>query len=567
MKTRKLSIRMKLMLSISAMSIVCCVLIGSIIYSKVSTMLVDQKKSDAMAIAQIAAGELDGEKFAAIETTEDAYFQETYDLLSKYKDGSTIEYIYSMKLDGDCPVFVVDTDEEEPADLFEEYEMLADMEPAFAGEVCSDEEITSDEWGSYFSSYAPIFNGTGQVTGIVGCDITIESIDKDMSMLRMIIVIVVAGCCIVCVLIAFFISGNIGNNLTRLYKKVSELNSGNGDLTKQVEISSGDELEMIAEEFNHFIDKIHVLVSGVAGSSALVHGSSQNVNVLAKESTRQLGQITESLETISAHMQETSANTEMITEHLTDATMQVAALCKKAEETNKEALSISEEAAQVKNRTSVVSKESRTMVERLQRELALATEKCNEIEKIEIITKQILKVANTTNILALNAHIEAAKAGTFGKGFNIIADDVSKLSAQISDLVKDIQVTNAGVKSSVADLLELTNSISKFLHDTVSNDYEQFVSIGSDYSDNMNNMALVLQSFYDETQRMNDNISLIEQRIADINTVMAETADSVTSVHCLSMELQNETNELLSIAENNSTESQKMSSQVSQYTY
>ena len=116
MKTRKLSIRMKLMLSISAMSIVCCVLIGSIIYSKVSTMLVDQKKSDAMAIAQIAAGELDGEKFAAIETTEDAYFQETYDLLSKYKDGSTIEYIYSMKLDGDCPVFVVDTDEEEPAD-------------------------------------------------------------------------------------------------------------------------------------------------------------------------------------------------------------------------------------------------------------------------------------------------------------------------------------------------------------------------------------------------------------------------------------------------------------------
>ena len=567
MKTRKLSIRMKLMLSISAMSIVCCALLGGIIYSKVSTMLVDQKKSDAMAMAQIAAGELDGDRFDAIETEQDAYFQETYDLLSKYKDGGTIEYIYTMKLDGDCPVFVVDTDEEEPADLFEEYEMLSDMEPAFAGDVCSDKEITSDEWGSYFSSYAPIFNSAGEVSGIVGCDITIESIDKDMSVLRFMIIAIVAGCCLLCVLIAFFISGSIGNNLTRLYKKVSELNSGNGDLTKQVQISSGDELEKIAQEFNTFIDKIRGLVSEVAGSSESVHGSSHNVNMLAKESNAQLSQITEALETISAHMQETSANTEMITEHLTETATQVSALCEKAAATSSEALEISNEAAGVKERTSEVEEKSRKIVDKLQEELKVATEKCKEIEQIDVITKQILKVASTTNILALNAHIEASKAGNFGKGFNIIADDVSKLSGQISDLVKDIQVTNAGVKSSVAALLEITNDVSDFLHDTVSSDYEQFVHIGSEYSENMNNVAKVLQTFYDETQVMNENISLIEQKIADINTVMGETADHITSVHCLGMELRDEANELLKIAEDNSSESQKMSSQVNQYVF
>ena len=100
-----------------------------------------------------------------------------------------LEYIYSMKKpEGESLMFVVDTDEVDPADVLEPYEWLPSMGPAFDGEVCADEDFTSDEWGTYLSGYAPIFDSKEKVVGIVGCDITRETINKRLSKLRILII-------------------------------------------------------------------------------------------------------------------------------------------------------------------------------------------------------------------------------------------------------------------------------------------------------------------------------------------------------------------------------------------
>lgn len=567
MKTRKLSIRNKLLITISAMSIICCALLGSVTYFRVSDMMISQQKKDAMGLASVAAEEIEGSKFLSIQSEQDEYFQVVLDSLIKYKKSGTIEYIYTMKKAGDGLVFVVDADEENPAPINEEYEFLDAMKPAFEGKVCSDKELTSDEWGTYFSSYAPIFDEAGEVVGIVGCDITVESINKQLAQLRLMIIIIVVGCSILCLLCAFFISQNIGKNLTRLYQKVLELNSGNGDLTKKLHISSGDELEKIAQEFNRFVEQIRNLVSEVAVASNVVRESSGKVNELAKGSDQRLGEMTNALEMISSNMEETFANTELISEHLNQTATQVSELYEKAASTSKGALEISKDAIKVKDDTSKVGAKSQEMVKELQSALEVATEKCKEIEQIDAITQQILKVAHTTNILSLNAHTEAARAGAYGKGFNIIADNVSELSGQISILVKDIQNANSSVKETVASLLEITNDVSEFLNKNVLEDYNHFVQVGSEYSNNMNDMAEVLEGFYRETQVMHENISLIDQKLNEIDKVVGEATSHISSVHSLGVELQDETNELLKIAEDNSCESQKMSNQVNKYTF
>lgn len=176
-KTRKMSIRAKLMVLISGMCIICLGVIGIVIYQRVSAMMIQQSKEDAMGLAVTAASEIDGAEFDAIDTEEDDYFQTVYDILSKYKQSGMIAYIYSMKMEDEVLQFVVDTDEEDPADFGEEYELLEDMVFAFRGEVCCDSEVTSDEWGDYYSAYAPIFDDAGNVKGIVGCDVTIDRID------------------------------------------------------------------------------------------------------------------------------------------------------------------------------------------------------------------------------------------------------------------------------------------------------------------------------------------------------------------------------------------------------
>lgn len=176
---------LKILLSIIAIIVMSIIVIGVVFYTVGSRIVIAQTKNEAKKMAQIAAAEIDGDLFAAIESQESPGFIDVYDRLSRYKDNKSIQFIYSMKkLEEEQIVFVVDTDEVDPADLFEPYEWLPSMAPAFVGHVCADEEFTSDEWGTYLSGYAPIFDSQHTVTGIVGCDIGVKTINERTVILR-----------------------------------------------------------------------------------------------------------------------------------------------------------------------------------------------------------------------------------------------------------------------------------------------------------------------------------------------------------------------------------------------
>lgn len=567
MKTRKFSIRTKLLVAISTIGVICCILLGSITYHIVSNMMVEQSKSDAMALAKVAATEIDGEKYAAIQSADDKSFTDVYEELSKYKESGMIEYIYSMRLQDGQVQFVVDTDEEEPADFGEEYEMLEDMQVAFDGNVSCDKEITSDEWGSYFSAYAPITKGKNEVVGIIGCDISIDSINAQLAGLRNIIILITAGCVLLCVLFAFFISFRIGKNLRRLHGKVEELNSGTGNLTQKLDIRSGDELEAIAGEFNRFIDQIQGLVLNVASAAEVVENSSVDVNSLAGSSNEQLNQIARELENLSAKMEETSAGTSMISQNLNTVAEEVSSLYQEAAASSEGAKEISQTALQMKTDVETVEQKTKEIIRQWREKMEEAASQCEAIEQIDRITGEILKVASTTNILALNAHTEAARAGSFGRGFSIIADSISTLSEQISTLVKDIQSTNQSVKVTVEGLLEGVEGVSRFLDENVKSDYGKFVSLGNDYSMKMADMAELLSQFNQSAGDIDGNILQMKERITEMESVVSGASDEIAKVYGFSLEVKKDTEKLEKVASSNRSEAERMSGQVSRYQF
>lgn len=567
MKTRKMSIRAKLMVLISGMCIICLGIIGVITYNRASHMMIEQSKESAMGLAVVAANEINGTQFAAIETVEDAYYQIVYDSLSKYKQSGMITYIYSMKMEGDTLQFVVDTDEEEPAELGEEYELLEDMSPAFDGQVCCDSEMTSDEWGSYYSAYAPIFDEAGEVVGIVGCDITVDSINEQLRGLRNMIVILVIVASVICIILAVIISNGIGNNLNSLYTKVQELNSGHGNLTVQLDITSGDELEAIAVEFNQFIQQIQSMVSEVAAVSQMVESNSVTVNDSVETCNQQLVSMTAALEALSANMQETSASTNVMTEGLLSSAGDVTELYEQAQQASTRAREISEGAASEEQNVLAMKEQSRQIIEKLQAELITAVEGCKEIEKIDAITEEILKVANKTQMLALNANIEAARAGTFGRGFSVIAGDIRNLSQQISVLVNNIQNTNQSVQAAVQGLVENVNAVSEFLNQSVMADYEKFAQLGNAYSSNMIRVAELLQTFSDTTDSIHNNIMAIRENVLEIDKMVEDATDNIMDINTRGNELSGTIGILTDTAEENADESKRLNGQVNQYSF
>lgn len=543
MKTRKRSISAKLMMSITLMLIVSFSLLGIISYARISDMLIETAKEDAMGMAKVAALEIDGAAFSSIQTNDDIAYQEVYDILAKYKIDENIQFIYSMGIDGDNLYFVVDTDDNEPADLFEEYELLEDMQPALDGEVCCDQEISSDEWGSYFSAYAPIFDGA-KVVGIVGCDIPIEAINVKLSGLKQLVFILVFIFTVVCVVITYFISRGIHMNLKSLYEKACELNSGDANLDKSIEITSGDELELIAGEFNGFISTIHHLIMGVTNTADLVAGNSDNVQNDVLSCNQNLGMINDVLSELSARMQETSASANVILDSLGQSADMLHEAYNEAEEKSKMAEGISFEARDKQEMIAEQSVKAKDVVNKLQEELAVSMKQCEAIYQIEEMTDGILKIASKTQMLALNASIESARAGTFGKGFSVIADDVATLSRQISSLVGNIRETNTTVVEAVEKMMQEVDKVSTFLHDSVLPDYDLFQQIGGEYSDRMTQTSNILSQFDETLHQLHGTVSQIQQSVADIDVVIGEAAHEVATVHENSVQLKDRMNRM-----------------------
>jgi len=176
----------------------CFSVLGFFIYKTISSGILDKRKASAMDVIAVVSDELNreyGDKFEKITSAGDPEYSEIMDVLSKYEKSSSVDYIYTMKMQGDELVFVVDADpsEENRALYGEKYPMTEDIEPAFRGEICCDKKISSDKWGSYISAYAPVMNSQGKVVGIVGVDTKTEKIYREFGILKIQIILLVAA--------------------------------------------------------------------------------------------------------------------------------------------------------------------------------------------------------------------------------------------------------------------------------------------------------------------------------------------------------------------------------------
>ena len=566
MKTRKLSLRTKITLVIAVSSIACLSLFGVICYQRVSTELIEQIRAEALHIAEIAASEVDGDMFDTITDYEDEAYKVVFANLEKYRDSSVVEYIYTMRKAGpNKTVFVVDTDTEEPAEINEEYDWLDVFDTVYGGTPTWDEELTVDDWGVFISGYAPIFNSAGKVVGLVGCDVSLAEMDRDVAVVGGLVITLVAIFSGVLIVLAALIGMVLGKDLKTLYNKVHDLNGGDADLTKQVTITSGDELETIAGEVNAFISHIREQMVIASGTSDAVAENSEAMESLVEECRDGLSEIAADLQKLSESMKNTEKDTSAILDGINDSSDVVDLAFKNAKSKADDAGMISETASNMEKKIAVKAENATRMVEGLKEKLEEAALKCQAVHEIEELADQILKVSSTTKTLSLNASIEAARAGEAGRGFAIIAGNVQELSSQITDLVESIRQTNEQVIVSVEGLIENVKETTTFLNNEVLPDYSEFSKMGADYSTNMSDMSLALREINESLEKVYVSMDMIRGRADSINSVIAESSRQIDSVAGGSALLEGNMNDLSEKASKNNDESRMLNQNISEY--
>lgn len=498
----------------------------SFAYSRSEEALFAQIQGNAKNIAQCAATHVNGECLQMIEAgdEETEEYATIIEELALFRDNADIEYIYTLREVGEqIYEFIVDSDPEEPAAIGEELDYTQACGEAFdKGLVTADDEPFTDEWGSHVSAYCPVYV-EDEIVGAVGVDISANWIDEQMKELRTLVIIICVVTYVVSLIVLLLLMSGFKKGMAKLNDKVKELASGSGDLTKEIDIDTGDELEVIAGNMNAFIGQIRTLVKDVAQSTDEILQTGEEMSVTVGDNTKIMSGMNTEIESISANMEESAQSSRMLSQSLSESADNIAAFVQKVEEI-RQMVQKANENAQITSATALRNrKNALDTIQVMQEKMIQASKDAEKIEQVKRIAEEISNIASQTSMLSLNAQIEAARAGTMGSGFAVVATEVGHLSNDIDKAVSQINDINGQVLSAVGMLSEVLEEMVRFVSEDVTKDYDSFAALGEEYGNTTDTIRIQMTEIGKQSAQISQNIADINANVQGITETVIMT--------------------------------------------
>lgn len=542
-KMRKIKIMRSIQAKLTAGFIFLCLfvslLMGSFMNIYINNMFMNNIQNTAANLASSAALLIDGDIHETFKTEQDSRrkdFIAQRAKLQQFQKDTGVMYVYTLAFNKDNTTrFIIDADTEDPCAINEEYKCWPAMKTAFAGKAIAEKEITTDQWGSQLSGYAPIKNSLGKVVAIACVDIDAKYIAREKQQLLVKVIAVCLVSLLLAIAFSLFLARKMSGPLKLIRDRVDKLASAGGDLTQQIEVNTGDELEDLAGSVNTFIFNLRDLIKKAIHSAQGVSMATHELNVSTQETTRVVEEVAASIQDIASgaaeqanHAQQMVEMVETIERDINDNEDRVEGIATSSEQAQQLVLEGFEAIGEQESKMQANITAARTM-ENVINDLEQRT------RQIEKILETIAGIANQTNLLALNAAIEAARAGEQGKGFAVVAEEVRKLAeesgASVTEIASIMEQIQAGAKRAVAEVNN-TNSIVDGQRVAVEHTNSVFQKI----SDIVKDMANSLHEIRVSSREIKKSSAGISEAIQAIASVAQENAAITEEVSASSQE-------------------------------
>lgn len=280
----------------------------------------------------------------------------------------------------------------------------------------------------------------------------------------------------------------------------------------------------------YVVRPIKSILKAIQESSGRINGMTGEVLKRTQASRQSAAGLSSLAGQLSATFQEVAGNASAINDNAGSIRQEVQTIAEECSDITAYTAQMNDRADAMQQSAQSSAQAAGAKTEEILRSLNDSIEKCKSVNQIKTLTGDILAIAQQTRLISLNASVEAANAGSAGKGFAMVAREVRDLSNSTQESANRIQEINDMVTASVYSLAKNAKQLVDYMSQSVLKEFQTFVESGSQYKEDAAYIRRAMDDFHGQTQRLKDSMSGIADSIGTINKAIDESASGISGM-------------------------------------